>query len=59
MTHSDDPDYQNVTQHLEVDRMQKLARVWFDHNPQKFGRCGLEDRHQQKVLTPVSPGKVG
>ncbi|KAI0715568.1 hypothetical protein C8Q72DRAFT_891629 [Fomitopsis betulina] len=34
VTHSDDPDYQNVTWHPEVDRMQKLARVWFDHNPQ-------------------------
>lgn len=34
VTHSDDPDYQSVAWHPEADRMQKLVKMWFDHNPQ-------------------------
>lgn len=34
MTHSDDPDYQTLVWHPEADRMQKLAAIWFDCNPQ-------------------------
>ena len=34
MTHSDDQDYQTLVWHPEADRMQKLAEIWFDCNPQ-------------------------